>query len=327
MPVASLRRGLQRLTLSAHARGTKAVYDTAMGSYARFCNYVRKGGASLPRAEKFLLFIVFLAQVCKLAFGTIKVYAAGVRSRMLRSGMSDPAYRHGRPCYQLKLLMRGIQRNSAARAQRVRKPLTKYKLLRVLQAIPSMAIPQLDQLRFRAAVLLAFWGFFRSASFCSNSGSRSILRRCDISFKSPPAGKDYVVAHLRKSKTKQFEHTRVYIYANAMSALCPFKALQEYFVATRGIRLLNQGNSLFFLPGKALTLPVFNCLLKTSVRLGGLNPALYSSHSLRAGAATTAANSGVPPYLIKKLGRWKSETYNTYIRHPKHGIRKAQGML
>ena len=56
----------------------------------------------------------------------------------------------------------------------------------------------------------------------------------------------------------------------------------------------------------------------------GLNQKFYSSHSLRAGAATTAANRGVPPYLIQKLGRWHSECYRIYIKSPSQAIRRAQ---
>lgn len=42
-----------------------------------------------------------------------------------------------------------------------------------------------------------------------------------------------------------------------------------------------------------------------------------SGHSLRPGGATALAEDGVPPHLIQNIGRWKSETFMTYIRtHP-----------
>ena len=42
------------------------------------------------------------------------------------------------------------------------------------------------------------------------------------------------------------------------------------------------------------------------------------------GAATTAAESGLPEYLIKKLGRWESNAFSLYVKNPKKAISDAQ---
>ena len=39
----------------------------------------------------------------------------------------------------------------------------------------------------------------------------------------------------------------------------------------------------------------------------------YASHSFRTGAATTAAAAGLPAWLIKTLGRWRSNAFQSYI--------------
>ena len=46
----------------------------------------------------------------------------------------------------------------------------------------------------------------------------------------------------------------------------------------------------------------------------GRDPALYGAHSLRIGAATAALASGVPPQLIRLMGRWSSDVYELYCR-------------
>ena len=38
--------------------------------------------------------------------------------------------------------------------------------------------------------------------------------------------------------------------------------------------------------------------------------------TVRIGAATTAAAVGLPPWLIKTLGRWSSDCYERYIKSP-----------
>ena len=42
----------------------------------------------------------------------------------------------------------------------------------------------------------------------------------------------------------------------------------------------------------------------------------YAPHSFRIGAATTAAAANLPPWLIKTLGRRRSDCYELYICTP-----------
>ena len=57
-----------------------------------------------------------------------------------------------------------------------------------------------------------------------------------------------------------------------------------------GMRFFSQGST-------PLPSARFNMLIKQAAMAAGLNPSEYSSHSLRAGAATSASESGVPSYL------------------------------
>ena len=51
----------------------------------------------------------------------------------------------------------------------------------------------------------------------------------------------------------------------------------------------------------------------------------YATH--RMGAATTAAAAGLPTTLIKTLGRWKSNAYETYVQYPTFSIRAVSSIL
>jgi hypothetical protein len=52
--------------------------------------------------------------------------------------------------------------------------------------------------------------------------------------------------------------------------------------------------------------------VKAVMRAAGRNPALFGGHSLRIGGATAALAAGVPPNLIRLMGRWKSDVYELY---------------
>ena len=114
--------------------------------------------------------------------------------------------------------------------------------------------------------------------------------------------------NLRRTKTDQFSSTTVRIQGNGKFD-CPVYWLKLYMQEHRGY----PGGPLFAYRGVPLTGRQFNLILKRCLYRAGLNPSLYASHSLRSGAATTAAEKGVPEWLIQKLGRWKSGCYKIYI--------------
>ena len=234
--------------------------------------------------------------------------------------------RNGYPCYKFKLLMRGIRRHSAAKSQRVRRPLTKSKLRDIIEATYELPIPIVERIRLRACILLAFWGFFRSASYCQGR-AKSVLRHSDIKFRKLASGKCYMVASLRKSKTVQFNRTPVFIYGTNTAAICPVKAVRSFLNISKRLGMVKPSSQVFELQGKPLRYSYFNSLLKDCAQIAGLDPKLYSSHSLRSGAATSAASSGIPPYLIQKLGRWSSNAYCSYIKQPHKAIRDAQAAM
>ena len=94
---------------------------------------------------------------------------------------------------------------------------------------------------------------------------------------------------------------------------CPIKAMTVY-----ARQVETSSNNPVFRAGifQPLTQKKLNRILRNLLQQGGLNHVDYSSHSFRIGAATTAAAAaGLPPWLIKALGRWHSDAYLAYIRY------------
>ena len=93
---------------------------------------------------------------------------------------------------------------------------------------------------------------------------------------------------------------------------CITSKLWGYAKASRPVR----GRSFFFIPALQWTLQptYFNACLKKMAVAYGLDPRRVSSHSLRIGGASALAAAGVPDYVIRDMGRWKSLAFLTYIR-------------
>ena len=54
--------------------------------------------------------------------------------------------------------------------------------------------------------------------------------------------------------------------------------------------------------------------VRQALAADGLDVSRFNGHSFRIGAATTAAQVGVPDSVIQSLGRWKSSAFMTYVR-------------
>uniref|UniRef100_A0A1X7TIL8 Tyr recombinase domain-containing protein n=1 Tax=Amphimedon queenslandica TaxID=400682 RepID=A0A1X7TIL8_AMPQE len=93
--------------------------------------------------------------------------------------------------------------------------------------------------------------------------------------------------------------------------LCPVSALLAYLARRPGPGV---GPLLIQEDGQPLTRDFFVHLLKEALGRCGIESGGYSGRSFRIGAATSAAKAGVPNHIIKAMGRWESEAYQTYIR-------------
>jgi site-specific recombinase XerD len=66
--------------------------------------------------------------------------------------------------------------------------------------------------------------------------------------------------------------------------------------------------------GAMITVDELRDVVKAAMEAAGRDPARYGAHSLRIGGATAALAAGVPPQLIRLLGRWSSDVYQIYCR-------------
>jgi hypothetical protein len=126
--------------------------------------------------------------------------------------------------------------------------------------------------------------------------------------------------YLKKSKTDVYNAgVTVYIGCSGEKLCCAFCAMVEYMhLRLRHVSSDIENLPLFVTPdGQPLTKSYMVSVTRLLLGLSGFNPALYSGHSFRAGAATTAGDKHFNEWELQMLGRWSSTAYSLYLRNPR----------
>ena len=164
------------------------------------------------------------------------------------------------------------------------------------------------------ACCLAFFGFLRVSEFTIPSitsyNEESHLSPADISID------DRNNPRLLKVKIKQWitdpfrRGVNIYLGATG-TTLCPIKAILPYLA----LRLKHHNDPLFiFEDGHIMKHQCFSSILDNLLSRLGFDSTRYNTHSVRIGAAITAAQANIPHASIQMLGRWKSNAYQMYIK-------------
>lgn len=118
---------------------------------------------------------------------------------------------------------------------------------------------------------------------------------------------------LRGAKNNQYgREERRFQFSSGDDVLCPVMAVKWIRKAARHYGTSPQSPATSMGPIKGLHVATVVQHLKSVARSMGLNPANYSSHSLRIGGATALLNSQCSPLVIKLLGRWISSCFESY---------------
>jgi hypothetical protein len=187
-------------------------------------------------------------------------------------------------------------------------------LLKILShRIASESWPELNKQCFWTAFSVAFYGSFRFGELVSQSGrnynSKETLLWSDIQF-----GKDFVVIHLKITKTKNPKGEYIDLFLQEDNVYCPVKAL----LRLKKLAKAQHNTPVFTLDDGSFLTPS----LVNSTLLQLLTPAIGSSakhitgHSFRAGLPSALASC---PNLassddIRAWGRWSSDSYQLYVR-------------
>ena len=129
--------------------------------------------------------------------------------------------------------------------------------------------------------------------------------------------------NIKCSKTDQGRVCCQVILGKTVDDLCPIMALLDYLT-----RWGDKPGALFqWQDGTPLSKTQFVEAVRQALTAAHHPGQDYAGHSFRNGAATMAAMAGLKDSIIQTLGRWKSVSYQLYIRMYPHQLATLSSSL
>jgi hypothetical protein len=256
-----------------------------------------------------------------LVYGTCKTYLAGVITHHLEMGLAHPLQTDCAPL--LDRVLAGIKRASAPNA----KPKLPITTTMLLQMRAHLDLQQRRDVLLWAMMWTATAGLLRISEFALtaiNDTERTLrmqhLRLVDYDGKghalTDVGGSTlrirYIVLHLDASKSDPLR-AGVDVTIASPTAL---RALRSYARYCTSPTITSSTPLFHFADGRAVHRQWLMKQVDQLLLLIGHEPRSYSSHSFRKGGASSLQAAGVGDAAIRLLGRWKSDAFNLYVRHP-----------
>ena len=285
---------------------TQRTYSTAQRFYLKFCQLYHL--PAVPASESQLLLFVAYAHAKSLRCSTIMVYLSGISSLHTINGFEAPPT----AAYRIKLALRALQDMDQGPVHC--KPITFQLLQYITSVLPSGYLCLL----YTAMLSLGFYGALHGSEYAATMAQGTLMapKLVHLQFVLVNELLGFMFT-IPKSKTSRVPITIRIGCANITNcaSACAVCAMLANLRAKFAIHGHHPETFLFTgQDGRPVTKDQLNQVIKQSVLKLGLAPDRFSTHSLRAGAATTAVQVGLNEHDIKQLGHWSSSAYIAYIR-------------
>lgn len=211
---------------------------------------------------------------------------------------------------RLKNMFKGIARVHGNRTVAPRRQLT----FDVLDSIIPYCDKSFDDTCLKTALCVAFAAFLRGGDF-TYSGWGTIEQATKPTRAAVQFHQGYATITLPRTKTEDTPTTiRILETRRSSCPVTSLKDLFERFPAPDHAPLFARWYPSAPLEGKGyFTAPHFAAQMEGLLLRAGIDPKGFSNHSIRRGAAQSAADAGLNKNDIQILGRWKGEAVLKYV--------------
>ena len=215
-------------------------------------------------------------------------------------------------------------RKSIKAIRKQKQPVTYELATRIMSTIkihPHTVTVLSGFLLFVVILLVGLAGWMRLGELLPQDPKKThpekIIRRGSFTFFQEAGMDTYMRLWLFRSKGDTFnEGVPLFIPANIENpTLCPVAWTRALLRVTQSPNCLPTDPVFVFPNGALVTKRNFIKWLRTRLQVLQIDPSFYSGHSLRIGAAVSAARREIAESVIQKCGRWRSDTYLRYIKY------------
>lgn len=190
-----------------------------------------------------------------------------------------------------------------------RQPITKPILKRLISVLPTMFESNYNVILISAMFTLAFFALLRVGEMSISKTANHTISLDDITIKLKEEKPFLISLSLRHYKHSVSPFNLI-LKLQKNKLICPVRALHAF----AGLRAKKPGPFFLNESGTPVTTKQFSCILRKCISKIGLDSKLFTSHSFRIGGATLAHRKNFSDSRIRKLGRWRSNAFQAYLR-------------
>jgi len=285
--------GAKAFAISARAERTAEAYRSAFGS---FCTWCQSNGVAEPFPASVEATVAYLSHMASSGRkpATIRLHVAAIAAAHRARGFEPPTNSEA-----ARSTVKGIRRRLGTKPTR-KAPVTADAMKKILRKVPADLMGQRD----RALLLIGFAAALRRSELVA-------LRVLDLEW-----ADEGVIVTIPRSKTDQ-EGAGHSVAIPSGSKLKPVEALEAWLTAagiTDGpvFRSIAKGGRV---SPYGLTPQSVAAVVKVRAEAAGLDPTIFSGHSLRAGFVTSALAAGADVLKVMDVTRHRSvDTLKVYDR-------------
>ena len=282
----------QELDEQCISQNTRKLYDYEVHSYASYISSLPDAPPAYPITEATVRVYLTHRLESGKSFNTIKADLAALRWAVRQTGGPDPTQ-----SATFQKFMKGIRRYMGSdTTPHEKRPMTPELLTKMAARVTSEDDDK--RIAFMAVITTAFAGFLRCSEILG-------LTVGDVEV-APFAAS--MTLRIRSSKTDQFARGELCKIMRTNTKYCAVSWMTLY-LTQRGT---DPEERLFDIEPQKLRAKLRKWLI--AVGVDEQDAAFYSTHSCRAGGATTAAKNGIQDSVIQRHGRWRSTCFMKYTR-------------